>query len=413
LFGKTVAQTYLELKPTSYRFSFPDGTSLIADSAVLILSYRGVYGDTTLNQNWEVRELTDSLDKDSAYPVNKEFPTGNILGSKNVDIKTFNDSVNYGLENAVNQIRISLDPAIANRFMKQYDSTDGNAYQSDSLFRTFFKGFAVSPSAGSPGNALIRINLLDSNTKLALFYNYKIPDSANRTAAVSYFRFSTGSPGVPVSGSANHIKRDYNGSGLQTNLANAGTNDSVLFMQTSPGTFATLKIPGLSGLQNSIIHRAELIAYEAPAVSSPNLVLTPPRFLLLSSYDSSKRVKINVPNDFVYTSSAANISTFGGYLLQRSIPGYSTINSYVFNLSRYVQGIVTRKDTSLTLRLSAPVNDSLIYTGPYPVTSSTSTYYISTSNANNAANGRVLLGGGGMNKDNPIRMRLRIIYSKI
>lgn len=414
LFGKTTAQTYFELKPTSYKFSFPESSSVNADSAVLILSYKGAYGDTTINQNWEVRELLDTLQRDSAYPVSAHFTTGSILGSKNIDITTFNDSVNYGLENASYQIRIKLDAGFANRFIKQYDSTDGNAYQSDSLFRLNFKGFAVSPAAGSPGNALIRINLLDTNTKLALFYNYKIPDSANRSTAVSYFRFSTGSlSSIPVSGSANSIKRDYNGSQLANILSDGNKNDSVIFIQTSPGTFSTIQIPGLSGLQNSIIHRAELTMYQSQSVYSTDMYLTPPRYLLLSGYDSVNKVKINVPADFTYNaSSGANTAIFGGYLTQKSIPDYGTVKAYIFDLSRYVQGIVTRNDSNLTLRLSAPSNDSLKYTDPYPATIS-STYYVMPSNANNVADGRVLLTGGGVSSGSAIRMRLRIIYSRI
>ena len=200
------------------------------------------------------------MKRDLAYSVSSKIATSGLLGSKVVNIATFNDSVNYGFEKASNQIRIKLSAAFANRFMQQYDSSAGNAYQNDFLFRQNFKGFAVSPAAGSTGNALVRINLLDTNTKLALFYNYKIPNSANRSAGVSYFRFSTGSATstVPYSGNANYIKRDYNASKLMSNISDANKNDSLLFLQTSPGTFATIKIPGLSNLQNAIIHRAEL-----------------------------------------------------------------------------------------------------------------------------------------------------------
>ncbi|WP_018611957.1 DUF4270 family protein [Segetibacter koreensis] len=412
LFGKTLAQTFFELKPTSYKFSFPGGASVIPDSAVLILSYKGSFGDTTVPQTWEVRELTESLKKDSAYPVSRQFATGNILGSKTVDITTFNDSVKYGLENASNQIRIKLSGELANRLIKQYDSTAGNAYENDSLFRLNFKGFAVGPAAGSAGNALIRVNLLDSNTKLALFYNYKIPDSANRSTAVSYFRFSTGNIStIPVSASSNYIRRNYNGSQLAANLSDNDNNDSVLFIQTSPGSFATIKIPGLSSLQNSIIHRAELAVYQAPDVSASDM-FAPPRYLLLSGYDSISKQKINIPNDFVVNStSGANISQFGGYVIQKNIPDFGTVNGYVFDVSRYVQGIVTRKEPNLTLRLSAPSNDSLKYTAPYPATTASS-YYLMPSIANNVAIGRILLAGGGM-KASPLRMRLRIIFSKI
>ena len=418
LFGKTTAETYFELKPTSYKFSFPGGASVVPDSAVLILSYKGTFGDTAINQNWEVRELSEALNRDSAYPVSTQFATGNVLGSKSIDITTLNDSINYGLENASNQIRIKLAPEFASRFIKQYDSTDNNAYQSDSLFRLNFKGFAVSPAAGSAGNALIRINLLDTNTKLALFYNYKIPDSANRSNAVSYFRFSPGgsSSSVAVSSSANYIKRDYNGSPLYANVTDANKNDSLLFIQTSPGTFATVKIPGLSNLENSIIHRAELTVYQAQDPMSTDVIFTPPRYLLLSSYDSSKIVKTNIPNAFIYNSNSGtnNISSFGGFLTQKSVAGIGEAKCYIFDVSRYVQGIVTRKDKNLTLLLSAPSNDSLIYTAPYPaIAASAVHYYTTSSTANNAADGRVLLAGGGMSSANPLRMRLRIIYSRI
>lgn len=418
LFGKTTAQAFFELKPPSYTFALTGGASITPDSAVLILSYKGVFGDTTVNQNWEVRELAELMRGDSAYPVSKQFSTGSILGSRNVDITTFNDSINYGFENASNQIRIKLSAEFANRLIKQYDSTPGNAYHSDSLFRLNFKGFAVGPAAGSSGNALIRINLLDTNTKLALFYNYKAVSSDTLSRAVSYFRFSTGSiSSVPVSGSANYIKREYGSSPTATNLSNTITNDSVLYIQTSPGTIATIQISRLSGLQNSIIHLAELAMYQMPQDPlSTNMNLTYPTYLLLSSYDDVTKVKTNIPNDFIVnTSSVANTSTFGGYPAIRTVPGYGTSNAYIFNLTRYVQGIVSRRDSVLNLRVSAPSNDSLKYTAPYPATT-TFTYYLSPVKANNVATGRVWLAGGGMSAGNPLsplRMRLRIIYSKI
>ncbi len=409
VFGKTVAETYFELKPASYKFSFPGGASVIPDSAVLILSYKGVYGDTAVHQNWEVRELSESLNQDSAYPVSAKFSATNVLGSKDIDITRLKDSVKDGFENASHQIRIKLDQNFANRLIKQYDST--NAYASDSLFRENFKGFAVGPAAGTAGNALIRVNLLDTNTKLALFYNYKIPDSANNSAAVSYFRFSAGSAAIPVSASANYIKRDYDGSKLR--ITDTNLNDSLLYIQTSPGTFVTVKIPGLDGLENSIIHRAELTVYQVSDAGSGNPLLTPPGFLLLSSYDSFAKVKTNIPNDFVASaSSGMNTSTFGGDLIEKNIPVYGLVKAYSFDVSRYVQGIVTRKDKNLTLRLSAPSNDSLKYTDPYPATAS-STWYITPSNANSVADGRVVLKGGGASAGDPLRMRLRIIYSRI
>ena len=39
--------------------------------------------------------------------------------------------------------------------------------------------------------------------------------------------------------------------------------DSLIYIQTAPGSYAELKIPGFTGLSNRIIHRAELIVDQA------------------------------------------------------------------------------------------------------------------------------------------------------
>jgi hypothetical protein len=413
LFGKTTAAAYFELKPTSYPFSLPNKAELRPDSAVLILSYKGVYGDISKSQNWEVRELGEPLRGDTVFNLNKTFRTGSLLGSATIDIPALDDSVKNRFESASNQIRIKLSSSVATKFMSQFDSSGTTgAYRNDSLFRENFKGFAVMPAAGSAGNALIRINLVDTNTKLALYYTYKIKDSARTDTSVSYLRFSDGRGAVTVSGNGNSIKRNRSGSEIEGSFAN-GKNDSLVYIQTTPGSFATLKIPGLRLLPNMLVHRAELLTYQAPDVNNLSSILTPPRYLLLSSYDSTKKVQINVPNDFVVSQGTPNISMFGGYLMERGVPGYGIVKAYTFDVSRYVQGIVSRKDTSLTLRLSAPSNDSLRYTPPYPQPNVASTFFIAPSVANNVAEGRVRLGGGGMTKQNPLRMRLRIVYSKL
>ncbi len=414
LFGTTTASAYFQLKPPTYPFSFPGKKAdLIADSAVLVLSYKGVFGDTTIPQTWRVYEIDKSREfkYDSAYPVTTNIGVGKLLGSAvNLDIRSFNDPIRYRFDSSINQIRIRLQPDFANRLIKDYDSSSTgstiNAYQNDSVFRKEFAGFAVVPQGN--GNALVQINLADTNTKLSLYYSYKATDaSTTRDTSVANFRFSSGSAGIAASANANEVIRDRRNS-VVAGYIDKNNSDEV-FIQTTPGTNATIKIPGLSRFPNAIIHRAELIAEQDP-LNAVDALFFPPRFLLLSAYDTVKKYKINVPNDFVYTpNEGPNIETFGGLLTNKSIPSVGITGSYTFNLTRYVQGIVTRKDSSYTLRLSAPVNDSLKYTPPYPFQSLGSTMlYLSPGVANNTAIGRVRLGN-----NTRVRMRLRIIYSKI
>jgi hypothetical protein len=190
---------------------------------------------------------------------------------------------------------------------------------------------------------------------------------------------------------------------------NNPANADRVFIQTSPGTYATIDIPGLKSLSNRIIHRAELITEQDPESDPSATVYAPPRYLLLSAYDTAKKHKINVPTDFEVSQGGANIESFGGFLTYKNITGVSgRVASYTFNISRYVQGIVTRKDTSYQLRIYAPSNDSLKYTFPFPNTTTSTTYYLTQASANPIAHGRVRLGGGTNTR---FRMRLRIIYS--
>jgi hypothetical protein len=407
LFGKTTASAFFELKPQFFKYFFP-GTkaNLIADSAVLVLSYRGFYGDTIPPQTWRVFEINtrDTLKFDSAYSTNTAIGFANQIGVKNnIDVRRLGDSVKYGFENSKNQIRIRLSDAFAQRMIRQYDSS--NAYASDKELRKNFAGFAVVPDQGS-GNALIKVNLLDTNTKLSLYYSSQAAQ-AKRDTAVVYFKFRLG--GEQTSGNANRIVRDRTGAAVSTAILNPAAND--VYIQTMPGTFATVRIPGLTTFPNSIIHRAELIAEQAVENDLVVGVMAPPRYLLLSAYDSAAKQKINVPNDFeIDGAGVPNFDYFGG------LPGYKTVGtqrvaSYNFNLSRYVQGIISRKDKNLTLFISAPTNDSFKYTSPYPNNFSR-TYYTNPGTANNTADGRVRL-KGGTPLTNPNRMRLRIIYSRL
>ncbi len=418
VFGKTEARCYFELKPTYYKYTFPADTSLRPDSAVLILSYRGIFGDSTISripQDWEVYEVNDTLlEPYTIYPVSKTFTEGPRLGKKTIYPDSLANTVNYGFENAKNQIRIPLDTAFARKLIKTFDTSSdkSGAYDDDTLFRKRFKGFVVRPSSSSDGNALIRINLLDSNTKLALFYNYRKKDTAlARTNEVSYFRFSPGQF-TQISASANYIHRDRTGSVAEANYA-SNVNDDKLYLQTTPGTFATIKTPALANFPNAIIHRAELVALQVPETDPMVKKFSVPNFLLLSRFDSTNKFKRNVPNDLLVSGGQDNFATFGGYPYNRTIEA-ETVKAYNFDLTRYVQGIVTRKDSVFTLRLSAPTNDSIYYTSPYPTSFYGGIYYIIPSAANNAADGRVVLGGGGAGAATaPYRMRLRIIYSKL
>ena len=61
MFGTTTATAYFQMQPAAYPFTFAvSKDSLYLDSAVLSLSYGGIYGDTNAISGVKVYKLTDT-----------------------------------------------------------------------------------------------------------------------------------------------------------------------------------------------------------------------------------------------------------------------------------------------------------------------------------------------------------------
>ena len=415
LFGKTAASMYFELAPPFFPFAIPGAKdSIRVDSAVLILSYKYAYGDTAAPLKLTVSEIDPATPLIPSYNYAANYPSAYTIRTKgtladpvNIFIPRLKDSVINRYERASHQIRIKLRSDVARRFISIYDTT--NAYRTDSAFKSLFAGFALTVDQAAPTNALIHINLADTNTKFALYYNSSSAGATIRDTAVSYFRFNSFS-----GGSANLIARNRVGAEIAKYTATTNKSDSIVYVQSGPGSYVRVRIPGLTGLSNRIIHKADLIAEQAPDDANLFTIdnfMNPPRYLLLSVIDTVENRKYNIPNDYIFSpNQGPNKSTFGGSVLSKSVPGYSRIAAYSFDMSRYVQGIVTRKDPVYTLRISAPTNDSILYREPYPQVSAVQVYYLSPQDGNDVGNGRVRLGGGTHTR---FRMRLRIIFSRI
>ena len=110
IFGRTTAELNFELSPPFYPFSVPGSKdSLVVDSAVLILSYKGYYGDSTQPLQVNVQEISPAtplkpfinypVNHPSVYPINT---IGNLANTKTIDIRTLSDSIKNRFENSNN-----------------------------------------------------------------------------------------------------------------------------------------------------------------------------------------------------------------------------------------------------------------------------------------------------------------------
>lgn len=411
-FGQTDARLFLELKPPFYKYYFankPD--SLFIDSVVLVLDYVESYGDTNTTQTINVYELdasnNNNFRSDSSYLIRQNSLTySNVLGTKTFFPRNLKDSVKAFRDTTANQLRIKLNSSFGSRLLG-YDSSGTNGYASDSIFKSKFKGFALQ-SMGS-GNAVMGFDLTGVNTKLAIYYRYdkRVVSTVQKLdTTVTYFTFSGNSA------AANYIQRDYSSTPLLASLFNGNAPDPIVYIQGSPGTFANIRIPGLAGLSNRVIHRAELIVEQLYDPS--DTVYRTPDYLYLDASDPTITVSNykfrTIPYDLAFTSSGAlNLGLFGSVPVNAKDDLGNPIKTWKFNISRYVQHVLTRTMSSYDLRLSAPftLNEQF---GIPPGTDQTVPIQVNTT----IVKGRVrLLGNTGPADTNPHRMRLRLIYSKL
>lgn len=404
-FGKTSASIFFQVLPPSTSFSFPVRfDSLMFDSVVLVMSYKRAYGDTLAPQRIIVQEVNathTNFRADSFYTSCNTFTALTpVLG-----IRTYAPA---DLKNSNNQLRIKLsDPstpagvAFGQALINQDPAT---GFKNDSAFKAFFRGFAISADESlAVSNALSYFNLADTGTKLALYYRVKNRAGKLDTTFTNFALANTGA-------TANKITRNRTGSEILQYLNNPAPEDSVIYIQSTPGNYALLQIPQLKSLGNRIIHRAELIMDQVYSPSSASQYLTPPFFLFLDVKDTGLNKFKAVPCDFSTATGAPNISSFGGFQTKVRDAFGNNIIRYVFNISRYTQAAVTKGQLDYTFRLRAPYN---VLLSGYP-----SGYldecnqFISPYNfgLNQVGYGGVKLGGG--NNSN-YKMKVRIIYSNI
>jgi hypothetical protein len=399
-FGRTEAAIYSSFTPTSYKsFPFARRDSVTIDSVVLSLAYTNVFGDSNSIQHIEVKEISPTANfTDSIYRFNSpDFPTeSTVLGGADISFNPLSDSVFYrnGLDTirTKSEMRIKLDTAWARRFV-DYDTSAGQPYYSDSLFKIQFKGLEIKATEASPIKKALAYFNLDDNARSRITFYIRKPNGTKTDTSVVAFVY-TNDPHA-------NIIRSTPANNYLANVNNGTENDELLYIKSSPGSYATIKIPGLDTLKNSlkVIHRAELICEKAPSME--DYYIQPSR-LFIEAINAANDSSFTIRNDFIPTTASP------GYEVG-SLGGNFAKNKYIFTITRYVQSLVTYKYPNPSLRISAPFTAQPFYTVPNSLSFGSRQYLIVSEPP---AFGRVILYGGA-NTDATKKMRLRIIYSKI
>jgi len=428
IFGTTKADVFVELKPPFFPYYFGNAGDTIDpvinpapdksgfDSLVLCLSFKSLYGDTTMKHSFNVYKIDKDATDFRNFSYKLDYQPAIVPGSIGfaeilpTEVRNIIRFPGSRKDTVTNQIRIKLNQSFLNEFVSSLDTSVNSTsiFRSDSLYKNLLRGFAIKAGELPGSNALFYVDLNSTNTRLEVHYKKRRNAILDTTFSSLYFSTNS-SASVSSSGHANYLKRDSS----QAEFIKSPAADA-LYRQTGPGTFATLKIPQLNNFPNSIIHKAEIIVEQIPA-STPALAaldraLTPPQYLYIDLldtvlpirykpiyFDLNPTVPYNPDNSlFFLPSGGIDFGYFGGFIQRKNDALGNSIFYYSFNVSRYVQNMVTNRTNNYTLRLYAPYNLNY-YNTVIPFN-------------NNLANGRVKVGSGS---NVNYKLRLRIIYSKI
>ena len=202
-------------------------------------------------------EVTEPVFRDSVY---KDNPTvcqpaysGASLGTVDVDVRKLGNYVKFtNRRDSVNyQIRIKLNQAWAQALFNYRDSIQANN-SNNAFTTTLLPPVLWQPGrTGQRGNGLMYVNIADTATKLEM--HLPPPDFGKIDTVYSSLRFKQQHHRYLSSGKFG--EQHYPGTGgYPVSAPPAGRH----YLQTAPGTYVNVGVPGLSGLSNRIIHRARV-----------------------------------------------------------------------------------------------------------------------------------------------------------
>ncbi|NSL86707.1 DUF4270 family protein [Chitinophaga sp. Mgbs1] len=342
LFGKSHAFLYTQVGLPSSEFTFA-GSGQVLDSVVLSLRYYAFQGDSLGPQTFRVYRMTQTdfrADSNYSYAKALAYNQGELLGTTTITPRGARDSVSvYGKKEPA-QIRIKLSNAFGNELLQQKSNA---AFKNDSSFRAYLRGFAIVPDTSLGSNrSMFYVNLNDADTRLTVYYKNSADDSL-----ISKFTYNAN-----TSASSVFLSHNYNGSEAARYLNTKNANgDSILFLQSSPGIYSKLSIPGLENFPNVAINKAEVVVTQiTTGPADMNDLFIAPSQLYLEQFTDDKQNKTKTLPDDIRT---APNNPIGGTRQVVTNFGGVQIVQYTFTVNRYMQMLVKKQETNNGFKLEA------------------------------------------------------------
>lgn len=351
IFGATSAELYTQLKPSA-TFT-KDNRSY--DSLFLNLAYISSYGDTLVDQTFEVYELTDAMYDTASYYTFNSLAYGDKVGEITFNVHTLKDSIpTSDTTKIAPRMRIRLSDVLGQKIFDE-----AGTYLNDvNNFKNQVKGFCIKPAASSNGSIIT----FDAKTSASsMVFYYTDPNTPGTDSLPFYFYSSDG-----TIARFSHFVHDYSA----FDFNNPATDKA--YVQTMGGIKTKVEIPFIENLNQLgpiAINKAELVINIEPGTATSDL----PANSELNLYAIDSTGKVQTIPDLTRSS-----TLFGGSLAN---------SQYRFNIAQFLQQILfnKRKNYGMFLRVRTPVS-------------------FQTPN-------RVVMVGGDPSL--PLRMKLQITYTKL
>ncbi len=319
VFGKSTVGFYSQLRLSSEGIDF--GTNPVLDSVVLMLFYKGYYGDTLTRQNVKVYEISDNFSYDSIHFSSQHLATYPTVLADQDFVPNYSDSVTVYKEKLAPHLRINLTKQ-TNYLGQKILSAPTDALATNAAFIKFFKGLYVTASPVSDKGAILNFSIANGMSKMVVyFHNGNDPkdDSLNYDISLN-----------EVCGRFIHV--DHNGyidanQDLKRQILNhdSALGINKLYLQGMGGVKIKLKFPFMKNFSKGkvvAINDAVLLLQKADA----DTTFAPPPILTMVRQDSIGRIGYLVDEN-------EGTTYFGG-----TYDG--TKHSYFFRITQHLQNVL-------------------------------------------------------------------------
>jgi len=318
-FGQTTAGFYAQARLSSEGADF--GTNPVLDSLVLVMFYKGYYGDTLTQQRVKVYEISEDFSYDSLHFSNQHLDTYPTVLADEVFYPRIKDSVKVYGENIAPHLRINLSKQtsyLGNKIL----NAPSDALATNTAFLKFMKGLYVTAAPVNNNGAMLNFSVTAGTSKLVVYFHNGNDPADDSLHYDMYFN--------EVSGRFIHC--DHGGylsasQDLKRQILNRDSSQGVnkLFLQGMGGVKVKLKFPYIKNLG-----QGKLIAINDAILQLTNIendtVRKAPASLTMVRQDSIGRIGYLVDE-------SEGASYFGGTYNE-------TTHTYFFRMSQHFQNVV-------------------------------------------------------------------------